>query len=29
MPSSSLRRLLGGMTVIGAALLAACGDGGE
>ena len=27
MPSSTLRRLLGGMTVIGAALLGACGGG--
>jgi len=29
MPSSSLRRLLGGMTVIGAALLGACGGGAD
>jgi hypothetical protein len=29
MPSSPLRRLLGGMTVIGAALLAACGGGAD
>ena len=29
MPSSSLRRLLGGMTVIGATLLGACGGGSD
>jgi hypothetical protein len=29
MPSSPLRRLLGGMTVIGAALLSACGGGAD
>jgi hypothetical protein len=29
MPTSTLRRLLGGMTVIGAALLSACGGGGD
>src|SRR5215218_10943153 len=29
MPSSSLRRLLGGMTLISAALLGACGGGSD